>query len=527
MTSLVLHSGDVWCMDDADTRAEAVWLKDGRVAAVGKNDDVRAAAGPSAELIDLRGGTALPGIIDAHCHLASFGENRLSINAKALPSIAALQEAVAARARTLAPGTWIRGWGYNQDRLSEGRHPTRRDLDAAAKDHPVVITRTCGHILAANSLALKLAGIGDRDEDPEGGAYLREPDGTVSGVLLENAQRPVLRSSAPDRDELIDAIAAGAKAYAEAGITAIHDAGGPDLFLPALLDAVDRGLVALDVTMMIWRGLGYTQADRFLPTGLRSGFRYKNVAIGPFKIMIDGSSSGPTSRTREPYASGAGRENGIVYLSRERLIEDFKAAGALGWELTTHAIGDAAVEWSLDAIEAGGRPGLLHRIEHCAMCPPDLQRRVRGLGVTVAPQPAFLYEFGDGYLKNYGEERGGHMFPIGSWLRQGIPVAGSSDSPVTDHSPWRGMWAAMTRRSQGGAVLGPAERIGLKAAVAMYTRGGAAAAHQEAIRGQLRPGFAADVTVLPVRLEDLPVDEIPSIEVAQTIIGGEVVYSRS
>jgi predicted amidohydrolase YtcJ len=311
---LIFLGGRVHTVDARDTVAQAVAVAGGRIAAVGADADVRALAGPKTEVVELRGRSLLPGFIDAHCHLVSLGMSRSSIDCKAvgMQSIEALQKAVRELALTQPAGTWIRGRGYDQSRLVERRHPNRLDWDAVAPDHPVIFTRTCGHIASVNSRALALARIDDTTPDPPGGRYDRA-GGQNLGVAYETAQTPLQVAALPARAEFETALQAADRAYLEAGCTSVHDAGG--LVGPAFApcqDLVAAGRMRLRIYAFATVNSLEHPLLGLLASGLHSGLGDERLRLGAFKVMTDGSSSGPTAATRAPYTSDCS-DCGILY----------------------------------------------------------------------------------------------------------------------------------------------------------------------------------------------------------------------
>jgi predicted amidohydrolase YtcJ len=527
---VVFLGGRVHTVDATDTIAQAVAVSGDRIAAVGADADVRALVGPKTRVVELAGRSLLPGFIDAHCHLVSLGMSRASIDCKApgMQSIEALQKAVRERALTQPAGTWIRGRGYDQSRLIERRHPNRLDWDAVAPDHPVIFTRTCGHIASVSSRALALARIDDATPDPPGGRYDRH-GGQNLGVAYETAQTPLQVAALPSRAEFETALLAADRAYLEAGCTSVHDAGG--LVGPAFAPCQD--LVAVGrLRLRIYAFATVNSLEHpllgLLASGLHSGLGDERLRLGAFKVMTDGSSSGPTAATRAPYTSDCS-DCGILYWKQDELDGLLGRAHRLGFQCTVHAVGDRAIEQTLDAMaraqREAPREGLRHRIEHCGICPPDLQQRVREQGIVPAMQPAFFWEFGDGYIRNYGRERADTMFPARSLLARGVPVAGSSDAPVTHHAPLFGIEQALTRRTSDGDVCGPGERVDLTTAIRMHTINGAHAAFEERLKGSVEVGKLADLVVLAEDVSRVPAERLRHVEIALTVLGGDVVYS--
>ena len=462
---IIFTNGTVHTVDRENRVAGALAVEGRYIIAVGSNADVTATAGPNTRRIDLAGRSLLPGFIDAHAHFTGVGTSAEAIDCKApgMQSIAALKDAVRERAAQVPAGAWIRGSGYDQSRLAEQRHPNRFDWDTVAPDHPVIFRRTCGHIVSVNSRALELAGVTDQTPDPDGGRFDRE-GGLNLGVCYETAQGAFTTVAALNPTEIRQGLAVANRAYLAAGATSVHDAGG--LVGPAWGIAQDM-VAGGEIQVRLY---GFTTVNGvnhplmgMLNTGLHTGFGDDQLRLGAFKVMTDGSSSGPTAATRDPYESNSD-DSGILYHSQETLDDMIGRAHRGGFQCTVHAVGDRAIEQMLNAVARAmhefPRENLRHRIEHCGITPPDLRKRIKALAIVPAMQPAFFWEFGDGYIRNYGRERADMMFPVKSLLEMGVVVAGSSDAPVTDYAPLFGIEQAMTRATNGGDVCGPAERLG-------------------------------------------------------------------
>jgi predicted amidohydrolase YtcJ len=527
---LIFINGQVLTVNAADEVVQAVAIKGDRIAQAGSNATVLAERGPKTTVVDLQGRALLPGLIDAHCHIPHAGMGANGIDCKSVRSIAEIQDRLAGVAAQTPAGEWIRGRGWNQNKLAEGRLPTRYDLDKVAPDHPVILVRTCGHIAVTNSRGLALAGITPETSDPPGGQIDRDQRGVPTGVLRESAYMNMLKAAAYTPEEVVEGYRRGARELIRLGITTAHDAGGNGgPALNAMIRAAVDGSVPLRVYSMLF-SLGETESlhQAALNLGLSTGLGNDRFRIGPFKLMVDGSSSGPTCATRRPYSHDPGN-SGILYYTQEEIDQRYIAANRLGFQLTAHAVGDLGIAMVLNGIERAmadaPRPDPRHRVEHCAMCLPDLVDRVQQFGVVPVAQPVFFWEFGDGYVQNYGPERAAQMFPVKTFLKRGIPVAGSSDHPVTDASPLLGISVAMTRTTQSGQVVGPEERLSLLEAVRIYTMGGAYAAREEHLKGSIAVGKLADLTVLDSPILDVPAADIRDIPISMTVIGGQVVYS--
>ncbi|MDZ7729689.1 MAG: amidohydrolase [Dehalococcoidia bacterium] len=527
---IIFTNGAVHTVNRTNEVAEAVAVSGERILAVGSNAEVTATAGADTRRVDLRGRSLTPGFIDAHHHFVGVGgaEDAIDCKAPGMQSIERLKEAVHERAQSLPAGTWIRGRGYDQSRLAEERHPNKHDWDAVSPNHPVVFTRTCGHIQSVNSKALELADVAPHTPDPDGGRYDRDEDGSVNGVCYERACAAIQTASAPHAEELRRWLEAANAADLASGLTSIHDAGG----LSGAPASIAQDLVAADrIQVRMYAFVTVNTSDHpltgILNTGYHTGFGDARFRLGAFKVMTDGSSSGPTAATREPYTSDDS-SHGIAYWQQDELDNLIGRAHRGGWQCTVHAVGDRAIEQTLNAMQRAmqehPRERLRHRIDHCGITPPDLQARVRELGIVPVMQPAFFWEFGDGYIRNYGRHRADVMFPAKSLLDAGVVVAGSSDSPVTDYRPLFGIEQALTRATSDGDVCGPNERVDLDTAIRMHTYNGAYASFEEAEKGSIEPGKLADLAVLSADIRQVPPGELRDLPIAMTVVGGRVAY---
>jgi predicted amidohydrolase YtcJ len=529
---IIFYNGKVLTVDQNSRVCEAVAVAGDKIAAVGSTEEILAMADPETRRVDLAGRSLIPGIIDAHLHMAVFGMNLLAIDCRS-PGVSSIEEIKAkirAAAQSAPKGAWIRGWGYDHSKLKEQRHPNRWDLDEVAPDNPVMLSRVCAHISAHNSRSLAIAGIGEHDDPPAGGAYEKIGD-VVSGVMFENAHMNMMKVSSPSEEELACAMETANRQLVAEGITTVHDSGGYGAAqMSAIQSAIETGQVQVRLNMMIFSfvdNLGYV--DDYLKVGVRTGFGSDRFRLGPIKIMIDGSSSGPTAATREPYASKP-ESRGIMSMNQEQIEDVVLRAHAQGWQVTCHAVGDRAISAMLDAIEkaqsAFPRSNARHRIEHCAMMTEGLMARVKALDIIPIPQPIFLYEFGDGYLVNYGKTRADRMFPCGDFIKNGILAAGSSDCPITFSNPFLNMHLAVNRTTQTDQLVGGDTRISRLDALRMFTWNGAYAGFEEHLKGSIEPGKLADMVVLSDDFMAVADEAIKNLQADMTLIGGQIVFER-
>jgi len=527
---LILTGGRLITADPELPEAEAIAIRGGIIVAVGSNADALAFRAPGVEVIDLKGRTVLPAFNDAHCHPMAIGlaAGQVDVSPYEAPDIGTLLGRIRDRAASTPPGRWILARGYDDTRLAERRHPSREELDRAAPHNPVLITRACLHVGAANTQALREAGITRDTPDPPGGTIDRdsrgEPTGVVREAALEMARRAVPK---PTVDELEDALRRAAEIYHSHGVTSVAEAG---VRRPEEMEAYQRvresgGPLLLRTYLMV---ILDEMLEEFSGTGLRTGFGDDLLRLGPAKIFLDGSIGGHTARMREPYAGEPGNR-GLWMQDPEEMKRKIRRAHALGWQCTAHAIGDASIDLLLDAYEEAlaenPRRNTRHRIEHCEfVTDPQVFDRIARLGCVPVPGTTFLHDFRPLYDASLGRDRLRYANAMRSFIEHGIVAAASSDAPVCSVDPLLGIRTMMTRRDFAGEEAFPEESISFEEAVYAYTAAGAYASFEEHIKGSLSPGKVGDVTVLGADVRQVKPEEIPEIGVDLTVMAGEVVH---
>lgn len=524
-------NGTIITMDGKRPEAAAVGVIGDRIVAVGSPEEVRAELPGNNETFDLQGRAMLPGFNEAHNHMIFFGTALGHINCgyPEVKSVADIVDAVRQRAAETPAGAWILGRGYDDNKLEERRHPNRWDLDQATRDHPVMIVNGSGHLSAVNSRALEVAGVTDEIADPEGGHFVRDSNGTLTGVLHETAQEAIRSAIPPPTvEDHVKALEACNDAYVAAGITSSQDAGSSTGDqIRAYQMAVDRGVLKLRTSIMIRENL-LPQVEAL---GLRQGFGSDRLRIGPIKMFIDGSLIGRTAAVTVPFLEDPSDENyGLTMMSQERLDELVLQSHRLGYQIAIHAIGDRGIDMVLDAYEraltAMPRNDHRHRIEHCGICRPDILDRIARLGVVPVSQPIFIDEYGDGFIRHLGLERVQLTYPFRSFLERGIKLVFSSDCPVSSYQPLKSMQAAVTERTGSGQSYALEEAVTVEEALEMYTVAGAYATFEEELKGSITPGKLADFVVLDADPRNVEPSGLKDIPIRATIIGGEQVYEN-
>ena len=529
MRERLLLNADVITLDPARPRAAAVGVVGDRIGFVGDIAGARVWAHAGAEEVDLGGACLIPGFVEAHNHSVLFGLGLALVDVRpdAAPSLTALVATVAARAAATPAGGWVVAQGYDDNQLAELRHPTRHDLDAAAPDHPVVVVNGSGHLCVANSVALRLAGVGAGTADPQGGRVVHDEAGEPTGLLLETAQALVRRHiPEPNVAAMVDALDRCAQRFLAAGITSSHTANvtTADELRAHQIAARERRL-----PMRVYAMIGQPLQPLAAELGLRTGLGDERLRIGPIKFFADGSLIGRTAAVFEPFLEDPRTDNlGLEMMPQEELNEVVRQAHDAGFQVATHAIGDRAIHMVLTAYEralaATPRPDHRHRIEHCGICRPELIARIARDGVLAVSQPIFVTEYGDGFLRHLGPERCQLTYPFRSLLDAGVGLSFSSDAPVAAHEPLRGIQAAVTERTGSGQPYAPAEAIDPHTALRLATLAGAHAAFEEGAKGSVEVGKLADFAVLGRDPAAVPPDQIAAIPVLATLLGGDTVF---
>jgi hypothetical protein len=527
--AVMFSGGTILTMERDTPEVESVGIIGDRIIAAGSTADVAAALPAGFRRYDLLARTLMPGFNEAHNHMIGFGETLQYIDCgfPAVRSIADIVVAVRERAASQAPGSWIIGRGYDDNKLEERRHPTRLDLDAATSAHPVIIVNGSGHLSAVNSLALELAGVTRDSADPEGGHFVRDERGEPNGVLRETAQQPV-RASIPKStvEDFTRALKLCNDAYVRAGITSSQDAGSDSAGrIRAYQIATARGDLKLRTSMMIRENL----LDQIDDLGVMQGFGSDRLRIGPIKMFIDGSLIGRTAAVSVPFLEDPSDDNlGLTMLAQERLDEYVLHAHRLGYQIAIHAIGDRGIDMVLDAYEKAltemPRTGHRHRIEHCGICRPDTIDRIARLGVVPVSQPVFIIEYGDGFIRHLGLDRIQLTYPFRTFLERGIPLVFSSDCPVSAYNPLKSVQAAVTERTGSGQSYALEEAVTVEEALEMFTVTGAFATFEEDVKGAIRPGMLADFAILDEDPRSVEPERLSEISVSATVIGGEFAF---
>ncbi len=522
-------------------REEAIAVRGDRIQAVGKNVDILKFKGPQTQVIDLGGRFVMPGFNDAHMHMADAGLKRLTVDLTGVKTLDELRERVRVRVQKAGPTDWIVGGGWDETLWPVKVTPSRWDLDEVSSGHPVLLVRIDLHSAVANTRALQLANVTLASRDPEGGHIDRNENGEPTGILRETAIEAVTRViPKPSREKRREAIETALADLAEHGVTSAQDCSTVSESCSNWEDfQIYEGLEKegkLTARITEWLPLNQTveesdgrrashpQSDLMLHTGMLKGF-------------LDGSLGSHTAALLEPYADDP-KNSGLPHYEAAKLNEMAKERILAGFQLGFHAIGDEAVQMALDAFAEAekaaraqrvkapnGGDDFRLRIEHAQATTPTQIARFKELKVIASVQPSHLLTDMRWVQDRLGPQRAANSYTWAAFLNKGVTLAFGTDYPVEPVTPFRGLYAAVTRKSEDGKQeFFPAQKITMDQAIAAYTTGSAFAEFEEKEKGKLVPGMLADFVVLDRDVTAVAAEKILGTKVLRTVVGGKTVY---
>ena len=515
-------------------RVQAIAVRGGRIVAVGPDAEIERLKGKHTQIVDLGGHFVMPGFNDAHVHLANAGFEKLHVELSGVRSLAEMQDRIAARAKATPPGDWLTGRGWDHTLWPGQKLPTREDLDQVTGEHPAIFTRVDGHISVANSAALKFAGITASTPNPTGGKIDRDPQGEPTGILRETAKDDLLaRIPPPSPAQRRRALELALADAAHSGITSAQDNSQWEDFL--IFEDLEReGKLTLRIAEWIpfnmpldllqVRRSHHSPTDTRLHTTMLKGF-------------MDGSLGSRTAALLAPYTDDPGN-TGLSRYDQAKLNQMAVERVRAGFQLGFHAIGDRAVEMALNAFAEAERDarqrgevaaqGFRFRVEHAQITTPEQVTRFKELGVIASMQPNHLLTDMRWVEARLGKERLAHSYAWKEFLDAGVPLAFGTDYPVEPITPFRGLYAAVTRRSEDGKQeYFPDQRLTIDQAIAAYTTGSAYAEFAEHDKGLLQSGMLADFVVLDRDITRVEPAAILKTQVLRTVVGGTTVYELS
>jgi len=551
---LIVINAKVLTVDARNTQAEAVAIRGNTFAAVGTTAAIRKLAGPNTRVIDAGGRTVVPGFIESHVHATGVARGEVSQPFIQLNSIQEIRDWVRARAKDAGPGGWVQLPRIDVTRIKEGRLPNKADLDQAAPNNPTVYTWQYANrnIQILNDAAIKAAKISKASVAPKGCTLHFTPSGEFTGKmescqsLLNIPQREVTEP------QYLDSLAALMKKYNEVGITSIGErSSNAEGFRDyQQLKAEGRLPLRVRVTIRIGTGDNSEAGIERIITGLAVKYDQGDdwVRVGPLKIGIDGGALYGTAVMREPYPATSHELYGITDpkysgefgrgtgLTVDGVKNYVRVGNRLGWQLSSHVTGDRGVDIVLDAIEAANKEKSMldkrYNLIHAYFASAETARRAVALGAVVDTQPMWFYKDGDALLKALGPKYMNTFIGVKTWKDNGVTVALNADhmmgfDPVGALNPYHpllAMQATITRKTQGGQVIGPAERISRLDALRMTTINAAYIGFEEKKKGSIEVGKLADLAILTADFLTIPEDQIMTIKAYMTIVDGKLVY---
>lgn len=537
---LILYNGKVVTVDKDGTTAEAVAARDGKIVMVGKDNEVLKVAKEETVKIDLGCKLLLPGFIDTHEHCIRRGLQLDWVHCTSPPmkSLADIVAALKEKAESKPEGEWVIGSGFDESQWEDKRFPTRYDLDKASTNHPIYLGRAGGHNSVANSLALELAGITKDTPQPPGGNIERdennEPTGRLDEIAAMDMVRDIIPSLGPEEETklLAENWPTLEKRYLSWGLTSIHEAHikAPQALAYQKLDREKK--LTIRIGMMLdgmtpYKGYATSDLSR---KGIRTPFKWSDkLRVVGVKVGTDGAMGSLTAALNEDYSNDPGNK-GIIRCTKEELVDEVTRCHVAGLKVCIHAIGDRALDMSLDAVEAAIKakpwPGHRHRFEHAGYVLPEQLKRMKELGVNISASIGFCYPIGDSHIAALGPDRLCGYYPMKSFRDHGIIAAGNSDGFGTNYA-LIGIYGCVARKSRSGRYLCKDQAIPIIDAIKAYTWNAAYLESTEDTKGSIEVGKFADFVVLDQDITTVHHEEILKTNVLMTIIDGEVVYERS
>ncbi len=524
---LVLQNGTVLTMDKKRRKADAVAVKDERIIAVGSKPEVTRLIGPLTEVIELNGRCVTPGLVNSHDHFLEHGISSAFIVDVRYPkaeSIKEIVEMVKERVDTSTRGQWVLAHVWDETLLEEKRFPTRYDLDAVSPENPVYIKRVF-QMGVANSKALELAGITKDTPDPEYGVIEKDENGTPTGLLRGRATRLVTDKIVWSLEDKIKAIRQACKDYHSVGFTSVIEPGLMAENIEAFYESHRRGVLDTRIQMQIG----------FLMSLDETKWAVENYGIGGddllritgLKMAVDGGVGPRTALFYDGYLDKPD-VTGNQMVTQEELNAMVELGHRNGFQVAIHAIGDKAIDVTMDAYEfaqsTSPRPDPRHQIVHCYFPTEKALQQIIDLGVIVNTQTPFFYFLGESFLEALGPERCENCMPVKTLVEKGIPVGISHDATVTQPLPNIGIYASVARKTIRGNTLGTKESVDAETALGFYTLSAAKHCFMEDRIGSIEVGKYGDLAVWNFNPLDVETETLIDWECLMTFVNGKKVY---
>ncbi len=532
----VIYNANVYV--DRNEFAEALFIEKGKIVKVGDNKEILSLASVDTKKIDAEGKTLIPGFNDSHMHLHDLGSGLKMIKVSGATSIEEIIQSGRAFIEKNMPkkGTVLRGVGWNQDYFKDGKRLlTRHDLDKISTEYPIIFDRVCGHLVSCNTLALEVAGIDEHTKQVDGGHFEIGPDGKPNGIFGENAIYRLKQIIPPiSESDMRDNLKTAVDYACTKGITSIQSRDVVDENYRPMMDAFKSLHESHELPVRICMQCSVDEGTAFydcVENGLRTNVGDEYLKFGPLKIFADGSLGSRTAYMGSDYHDEKGTR-GLRVMPQEEMNAIVQRAAKHGFQVITHAIGDAAIEEVLNSYATvidHGDNVLRHGIVHCQITDRRLLERFRELNVLAFVQPVFLHYDIHIVEDRVGKEMASTSYAFNTMDRLGVHVSYGTDCPVEDLDPFDNLYCAINRQDLKGFPAGgffPQEKVDVFQAVDNYTIGSAYASFEEGVKGRLKPNYYADITMLSENIFTMPPERIRDTKVLMTMVGGNIVHQR-
>ncbi|MCL2703129.1 MAG: amidohydrolase [Defluviitaleaceae bacterium] len=532
---IIIYNGEIRTMDGSRPVVQAIGIKDGLIACIGDDNEVLARKTPVTEIIDAGGRCVIPGLNDSHMHLLGYAAGKDGADLTSARSIDDIITILKAHisAKCVPEGTVVTGGGFNENMFADKNSPSRRELDMASDKHPICIVRACRHVCVVNSLMIERSGIRP-DMAVDGGEVLLYPDGTLSGVLTENAMDLPKTNKGPMPTERIkELLRLAAPGLAAVGITSVQTDDFYPMFtkenvMEAYTSLAREGGLTFRVTEQC-RAFDVDECRVILSLPQPIPEIQPMFRLGPVKLFADGSLGARTAFMREDYHDAPG-VRGVAIYTRAALNELVWLIHSGGRDAAIHAIGDGTINMALDAIESAQtkhpRPDARHGIVHAQITTPDLLERFKSLKVMAFIQPIFIHADAPIAARRVGTEKAATSYAFKTLLDTGVHIPTGTDCPVEPFDPFDNIYCAVTRKGLTGDPpegFNPDQALSVEEAVRAYTTHSAYASREEHVKGKLVPGFYADLAILSRNIFAVSPEAIPGTKSDITIVGGKII----
>lgn len=532
----IIYNGNIFV--ENGNHVSAIWIENDRVLQVGSDEEILALADENTERIDAMGNAVVPGFNDSHMHLYGLGQSLRSVQ---LLGVDTLEEVLERGRRFIEEnqvpaGTFVRGRGWNHDYFTdESRVLTRHDLDKISTEHPIIFNRACGHMAACNTMALEVCGIDASTPQMEGSEFYYDEDGTPNGVFTEHAIKEMLESHYPEpsvqeRTEIINAAMDYALSH---GITSVQTNDIAASNYEDMFQAYENVFTENKARVRAYHQCFFTepsQYQEFVNAGYHTGFGSDYNKIGPLKTFVDGSLGARTALMREVYEDDNSTK-GITCLSQHQLNELIQVADRNDCQVAVHAIGDRAIEMVLDGYDTilRGENPLRHGVVHCQITDEAMVKRFLDNKVLAYVQPIFIHYDMHMVADRVGEALASTSYAFGDMFRMGIELSYGTDCPVEDLSTMDNLYCAIMRKdlkAQPAQGYYPEQSVSVDEAIMLYSQAGAYVSSDEDRKGRLLPGYFADLAILDTNIFDMDLENLRSVKVMTTMVGGEIAFQR-